>query len=135
MLFVIMVCLIVGLASTVERPVFCLSCFRLSDSKDLFPPFFLIFFFPFSLENIENLSSATTSVEGVMGVWRGVAMDSLKFHPGPSCPTLLCPVGGPSLKRPYKCFRGGLLAGRVAGGRLLPPWTPYAVRLCFHGRS
>jgi len=24
-----------------------------------------------------------------MGVWEGVAMDSLKFHPGPACPTLL----------------------------------------------
>jgi len=29
-----------------------------------------------------------------MGVWQGVAMDSLKFHPGPACLTLLCPVGG-----------------------------------------
>jgi hypothetical protein len=26
-----------------------------------------------------------------MGVWQGVAMDSLKFHPGPPCPTLLLP--------------------------------------------
>jgi hypothetical protein len=30
----------------------------------------------------------------VMGVWQGVAMDSLKFHPGPPCPTLLRPAGG-----------------------------------------
>jgi hypothetical protein len=30
-------------------------------------------------------------------------MDSLKFHPGPPCSTLLCPMGGPSLK--------GLVAG------------------------
>jgi hypothetical protein len=29
-----------------------------------------------------------------MGVWKGVAMDSLKFHPGLPCPTLLCPVSG-----------------------------------------
>jgi acetyl esterase/lipase len=28
-----------------------------------------------------------------MGVWQGVAMDSLKFHPGLSCPTRLCPRG------------------------------------------
>jgi hypothetical protein len=27
-----------------------------------------------------------------MGVWQGVAMDSLKFHPGLPCPTLLCPA-------------------------------------------
>jgi hypothetical protein len=26
-----------------------------------------------------------------MGVWQGVAMDSLKFHLGPPCPTSLCP--------------------------------------------
>jgi hypothetical protein len=26
-----------------------------------------------------------------MGVWHGVAMDSLKFHPGPPCPTFLLP--------------------------------------------
>jgi hypothetical protein len=33
-----------------------------------------------------------------MGAWQGVAMDSLKFHPGPPCPTLLRPAGGPLLK-------------------------------------
>jgi hypothetical protein len=33
-----------------------------------------------------------------MGVWQGVAMDSLKFHPGLPCPTLLHPAGGLSLK-------------------------------------
>jgi hypothetical protein len=27
-----------------------------------------------------------------MGVWQGVAMDSLKLHPGPPCPTLLRPA-------------------------------------------
>jgi hypothetical protein len=27
-----------------------------------------------------------------MGVWKGVAMDCLKFHPGPPCPTLLRPL-------------------------------------------
>jgi hypothetical protein len=46
-----------------------------------------------------------------MGEWQGVAIDSLNFHPGPPCPTLLCP------------------AGRAACGHLLPFWTPYAVRL------
>jgi hypothetical protein len=30
-----------------------------------------------------------------IGIWQGVAMDSQKFHPGPPCPTLLRPAGGP----------------------------------------
>jgi hypothetical protein len=64
-----------------------------------------------------------------IGVWHGVAVDSLKFHPGPPCPTLLCPVDGPVLERPYNRFRDGPLAKRVACGRLLPLWTPDAVRL------
>jgi hypothetical protein len=51
-----------------------------------------------------------------MGVWQGVAMDSLKFHPGPPCPTLLRPAGGPPLKRPHVCFRGGSPTVQTAGG-------------------
>jgi hypothetical protein len=35
-----------------------------------------------------------------MGVWQGVAMDSVKFHSGPPCLTLLRPAGRPPLKRP-----------------------------------
>jgi hypothetical protein len=57
-------------------------------------------------------------------------MDSLKFRPGPPCPTLLRPAGGLSLKRPYDRFRDGPPAERSAYGRLLPFWTPHAVRLC-----
>jgi hypothetical protein len=67
---------------------------------------------------------------GCMGVWQGMAMDSLNFHLGPPCPTLLRPAGGPSLKRPYGCFRDGPPAGRVACGCLLPLCTPHAVRPC-----
>jgi hypothetical protein len=33
-----------------------------------------------------------------IGVWQGVAMDFLKFHPGPPYPTLLRSAGGPPLK-------------------------------------
>jgi hypothetical protein len=40
-----------------------------------------------------------------MGVWQGVAMDSLKFQPGLPCPTLLCSAGGPPLKQTYGSFR------------------------------
>jgi hypothetical protein len=35
-----------------------------------------------------------------MGVWPGVAMDSLKFQLGPPCSNLLRPAGRPPLKRP-----------------------------------
>jgi hypothetical protein len=42
-----------------------------------------------------------------MGVWQGVAMDSLKFHLSLPCPTLLRSVGGPTLKWPYGHFMGG----------------------------
>jgi hypothetical protein len=55
---------------------------------------------------IEAGKSAT--IEKGMGVWQGVAMDSLKFHLGPPCPTLLRLMGGPLLKRPYGYFRGCL---------------------------
>jgi hypothetical protein len=41
------------------------------------------------------------------GVWQGMAMDSLKYHYGPSCLAFLCPADGPLLKRPYSRFRGG----------------------------
>jgi hypothetical protein len=63
-------------------------------------------------------------------VWQGLAMESLKFHPGQPCPTFLRPAGGLPLKRPYGPFWGGPAAGRVACGRILPFWTPQAVRLC-----
>jgi hypothetical protein len=33
----------------------------------------------------------------IMGVWQGVAMGSLKFHPAPPYPILLLPAGGPPL--------------------------------------
>jgi hypothetical protein len=64
-----------------------------------------------------------------MGVWQGVAMDYLKFHPGLPCPSLQRPAGRPPLKRPYGRLKGGLPTGRVDCGRLLPLWRPHAVRL------
>jgi hypothetical protein len=56
-------------------------------------------------------------------------MDSFKFHSGPPCPTLLPPTGRPLMKQPYGLFRGGPPAGWAGCGRLLPFWTPHAVRL------
>jgi hypothetical protein len=64
-----------------------------------------------------------------MGVWQGVAMDSPKSHPGSLCLILLCPAGELPLKQPYGRFRSDLAAGRVACGRLVPLWTPHAIRL------
>jgi hypothetical protein len=50
-------------------------------------------------------------VPSPIGVWQGVAMDSLKFHPGPPCHTLQLAAGGPPLKRPYSRFRGACPQG------------------------
>jgi hypothetical protein len=48
-------------------------------------------------------------------------MDSLKFHPDTPCPHLLrlTAISGVALR-----------AGRCPAGRLLPLWTPDALRLC-----
>jgi hypothetical protein len=54
-----------------------------------------------------------------MGVWQGVTMDSQKFHP----------AGGPPLKRPYSLIMGGPSIRQVACSRLLPLWTPHAIRV------
>jgi hypothetical protein len=41
-----------------------------------------------------------------MGIWQGVAMDFLKFQPGPPCPTLLRLVAGPPLHIKVFTFDG-----------------------------
>jgi hypothetical protein len=64
------------------------------------------------------------------GVWQGVAMDSLKFHQGPPCPYPSKPCEWATPERPFGLLRGGPIARRAACGRLLPHWTPHAVRLC-----
>jgi hypothetical protein len=77
---------------------------------------------PQSPRNLTTLPTSSTDPSPVLiGVWQAVALDSLKLHPGP---TLLRPVGGPPTSR------GGPPTGQAACSRLLPPWTPYAVRLC-----
>jgi hypothetical protein len=68
----------------------------------------------------ESRQRCTAPAQTAMGVWQGVAMDSLKFHLGLPCPTLLCPAGRPPLKRPARW---------AACSRLLPFWTPHVVRL------
>jgi hypothetical protein len=52
-------------------------------------------------------------------------MDSLKFHQGLPCPTLLRPTGGSPLRRPFGRFRHGSPAGHSACG-LWPSFTPSA---------
>jgi hypothetical protein len=47
-------------------------------------------------------------------IWQGVAMDFLKFYPGPPCPTFLRPEGKLPPKRPYG---------------LQPFWIPHDVRV------
>jgi hypothetical protein len=54
-------------------------------------------------------------------------MDSLKFHPGLPCLTLLCPAGGPLPKWPYSHLWGGSPAGQAACSHHLPPWTHHTV--------
>jgi hypothetical protein len=61
-------------------------------------------------------------------------MDSLKFYLGPPCPILLCPAGGPPLKRRNGRFGVGPPAGQVACYRILPFLTRHATRLCFRQR-
>jgi hypothetical protein len=78
----------------------------------------------------KRCTSKKMALKMTVGVWQGVAMDSLKFHPGPPCPTLLRPAGGPPPKRPYSRFGGGPPAERAACGHLLPPWIPLPVRAC-----
>jgi hypothetical protein len=56
---------------------------------------------------------------------------SLNFQTGPPCQTFLRHAGGPPLKRPYGCFKGGLPTWRAVCDRLLPPWTTHAVCLCY----
>jgi hypothetical protein len=57
-----------------------------------------------------------------MGVWRGVAMDSLEFHPG----TLALPFYELRAGHPWN----GLVAvARFQCRRVLPLWTPHAVHL------
>jgi hypothetical protein len=44
--------------------------------------------------------------------WIQARKNSLKFHPGPPCPTLLHPAGRPPPKQPYIRFWSGPPAGR-----------------------
>jgi hypothetical protein len=61
-----------------------------------------------------------TQDQGRMGSGIHGLSDFLKFYPGPSSPTLLCPAGRKPPKRLYGRFG-------AACGRLLSPWIPHAV--------
>jgi hypothetical protein len=64
----------------------------------------------------------------IIGLWQEVAMDSLKFHMGSPCPTLLRPAVGPPLKWQHGRFRVQPSAWQVACSCLLSPrtTTPHA---------
>jgi hypothetical protein len=67
-----------------------------------------------SADGVSTLSSG-------MSLWQGVAMDSLRFHPGLLCPTFLHPAGGPLLRPRLQLFQGWP-ANRV--GSMRPTSTP-----------
>jgi hypothetical protein len=110
MLFIIMVCLIVG---ATKNGMMWNGCQNWEASK---------------LNQNRRWFMKTIPCNDSMDVWQG-DMDYLKFNPRPPCPTLPCPAGGPPLKRPHSRFRGCPPTGRAACGRLLPFRTPHALRL------
>jgi hypothetical protein len=57
----------------------------------------------------------------IRAVREGVSTDSLKFHAGPPCPTLICPAGGPPPQMALWPF-GGWPAHRA--GSLWPSYSP-----------
>jgi hypothetical protein len=68
-------------------------------------------------------------MQGVIAVWQGAAMDSLKLELSLPHPTHLCPAGISPLKLSHGGFRGGLPAELATCGCLQPSWTPHAIRL------
>jgi len=64
-----------------------------------------------------------------IGVWEGVAMDSLKYRQGPPCPTPLRSAGGPPLTWLFSHLQGAAYAWRAACSMLLSFCTLHGVRL------
>jgi hypothetical protein len=94
------------------------------------PGFLVPQVFDFDLDLHPHLQQQNQSYPVYMGAWQGVAMDSLKFHPGPPCQTILHHADGPPLKWPQGRFRGSLPAGGVPCGRLLHFGIPHVVWIC-----
>jgi hypothetical protein len=65
---------------------------------------FKVFITAFGTTHVKDVTKKESTLVLIlsMGVRQGVAMDSLKFHPGPPSSILLRPVGGPPLKRPFQ---------------------------------
>jgi hypothetical protein len=90
-----------------------------------------------------------TAMQPSMGVWQGVAIDSLKFHPDWPCQTLLCPAGRPAQRAGGLQLSSTLLETQrrtsmqpspsPAGRKSSPPWCPAQrggkCRLVLAGRS
>jgi hypothetical protein len=74
---------------------------------------------PLEIASTEDDVFGMKEMQGVVGVWQGVAMDSPKLHLGPLHPTPLCPADRLHLKRSLGRFRGAPgergFGDRVAG--------------------
>ena len=74
---------------------------------------------PLEIASMEEDNLGMKEMQGVIGVWQGVAMDSLKLHLGPTHPTPLCPAGRSPLKWSLSRFKGApgerSFGDRVAG--------------------
>jgi hypothetical protein len=72
---------------------------------------------PFELKFLEEMyfdQLYLRSTREVLGINQSIAINALstpalKYHLGLPCSTLLRPVGRPSLKRSYSCFRGAII--------------------------
>jgi hypothetical protein len=64
---------------------------------------------------------------GTIGVWQGVALDLLKFHPGLAMPDPSKPCGQATTQIDLWLFQQWPACS--AGGLRLPLWTPHAARL------
>jgi hypothetical protein len=53
---------------------------------------------------LQGLQAQIISSLSSRPVWQGVSTDSLKFHPGQLCPTLLRSTAGPPSSRPHGRF-------------------------------
>jgi hypothetical protein len=91
---------------------------------------FLVFFFQKQIRS--ELSDPMLGCFCVQGCMTRGGQGLPKGSLGPAMPDpYICPAGGPPVKRPYGRFRGSPPMRRAAYSRLILPWTPHAVRLCF----
>jgi hypothetical protein len=89
--------------------------------------------FGFGVQQLAFRSRFVHFYSGAYGKERPLTRDSLKFHLGPPCLTLLHPVGRPPLEKPCGRFRGGPQAGSLRPSST--PSRPLAIRYASTGES